>query len=78
MNITLDAGTLAILITIIFQTGGMIWWASNVTARIKHLEHQSDAYGDIGGRLSSLESSIKAISLTMDRMYKELQMKVDK
>lgn len=78
MNVVLDVGTIAILVTIIVQTSGMIWWASNVTTRIKHLEQQNSTNGDIGARISSLEVSVKSLSITLDRVYKELHQKVDK
>lgn len=78
MSVSVDIGTISILITIFLQTGGMIWWASNVTARIKHLENQSPTPGNIDARLASLEASVKALSLTLDRVYGELQQKVDK
>lgn len=76
--ITLDAETLSIIIILLVQTGGMVWWASSITTRIKHLEANSKNTEDVGARLASLEASVKALSITLDRVYQELQNKADK
>jgi len=52
---------IALIITIAVQTGGIIWWASDVNARVAQLERQAVAAGPQSERIIRLETQIEAI-----------------
>lgn len=62
----------AIIIAILVQTGGMVWWASNLTARVSTLEERQTeqrdqirdgarAGQDTSTSLARLEEAVKAL-----------------
>jgi hypothetical protein len=52
---------IALILSIVLQTGGIIWWASDVNARVSQLERQAVATGPQSERIIRLETQIEAI-----------------
>jgi hypothetical protein len=52
---------IALILTIAIQTGGFIWWASDVNARVAQLERQAVAAAPQPERIIRLETQIEAI-----------------
>jgi hypothetical protein len=52
---------IALIVTIAIQTAGIIWWASDVNARVSQLERQAVAAGPQSERIIRLETQIEAI-----------------
>lgn len=74
----IDVGIVSILVGLAVHASGTIWWASNITTRMKHLENQSAYTGEVRARLAAVEAALKAIGHTIDRLYNELHSKADK
>jgi len=52
---------LALILAIMIQTGGALWWASAVSERVNFLEKQLTMFGPQEGRLTRVEVKIEAI-----------------
>jgi hypothetical protein len=52
---------IALILTIAIQTGGLIWWASDVNARVAQLERQAAVAAPQPERIIRLETQIEAI-----------------
>jgi len=52
---------LALILTIVIQTVGIVWWASSLTERVAILEKKQDAAAPQGDRITRLEVNIEFI-----------------
>lgn len=52
---------LALILTIIIQTGAMLWWAASLSERVNNLERQQSASAPQADRLTRVEVKIEAI-----------------
>lgn len=52
---------LALIVTIVVQTGGLVWWASSLSERVNTLERQAVTSAPQGDRLTRVEVKIEAI-----------------
>jgi hypothetical protein len=52
---------IALIVTIAVQTAGIVWWASDVNARVAQLERQAVAAAPQPERIIRLETQIEAI-----------------
>ncbi len=52
---------IALIVTIVIQTGGMAWWASNLSTRVDLLEKQHTSITPNVERIVRLETQIEAI-----------------
>lgn len=51
----------AIIITILLQTGGVIWWGATATERLNALEHKVDLAAPQADRLTKVETRLEAV-----------------
>lgn len=52
---------LALILTIIVQTGGVVWWGASISARIDVLEKRADSAAPQGDRLTRVEVRLDAV-----------------
>jgi hypothetical protein len=52
---------LALIVTIIIQTAGLVWWASNLSERVNTLERRAEASAPQGDRLTRVEVKIESV-----------------
>lgn len=53
---------LALILTLLIQTAGALWWAANINARVIQLEIQASASAPQIERIVRLETKMDAIS----------------
>ena len=46
---------IAMIVAICLQTGGLVWWASNISERVNALERSRDSTAPQGDRLTRVE-----------------------
>lgn len=51
---------LALVITLLFQTGGAFWWASSLNSRVATLEDRMTASAPQGDRLTRVEVKVES------------------
>lgn len=51
----------ALIVTIVLQTGGIIWWAAGINARVDHLEKQFSGTITYGEKIIRLEENVIGI-----------------
>ena len=52
---------LALILTIVLQTGAMLWWAASLSERVNSLERQQSATAPQADRLTRVEVKIESI-----------------
>jgi hypothetical protein len=52
---------IALIVTIVLQTGGIVWWAASMSERISYLERRETATAPQADRLTRVEVQIEAI-----------------
>lgn len=52
---------LALILTIILQTGAMLWWAASLSERVNNLERTQTATAPQADRLTRVEVKIESI-----------------
>ncbi len=65
---------IALIVTIIVQTAGIVWWAANVDTRLAVIEKTDAAQGGYADRLTRLESAKEDVSRRLDR----IEVKIDR
>ena len=71
----------ALIITIVMQTIGIVWWAANLSARVDALEVRIREARDNQSRIVRLEANQAAVSRRMDRMldaFRRVEVKLDR
>lgn len=73
----MDSGVVAILIFMVCQSISAIWWASNITSRVKHLERQGqedhEENRDIPERIARIEVLIEANTKATAKVSDDIQ-----
>lgn len=70
---TAEAGALvALSITLLVHLAGTIWWAASLTKRVEHIEKWIVTNEHTGERLARLESSLEALSYSLERIERML------
>jgi hypothetical protein len=59
---------IALILAIILQTAGLVWWASSLSERVNSLERTRDANAPQGDRLTRVEVKIESIQTGIDRI----------
>lgn len=52
---------IALILAIILQTGGMVWWAASAAERLNALERRADAAAPYAERLARVETKIETV-----------------
>ena len=69
----IDLQTIILLVPIFIHIAASIWWASDITARIKHLERRADLSAPIEARMAAVEASLKSNAARMDQIGRSLE-----
>lgn len=51
---------LALVITLLIQTGGVVWWASSTNTRLQNLEAKMESTAPQGDRLTRVEARVES------------------
>jgi hypothetical protein len=52
---------IALILAILMQTGGMVWWAASASERINALERRAEMTAPQGDRLTRVETRLEAV-----------------
>ncbi len=52
---------IAMIMAIILQTGGMVWWAASASERLNALERKADASAPQAERLARVETNLESV-----------------
>jgi hypothetical protein len=52
---------LALIVTIVIQTGGLVWWASSLSERVNSLERRAEQTAPQADRLTRVEVKIESV-----------------
>ena len=52
---------IAMIMAIVFQTGGMVWWAASASERINALERKAEVAAPQAERLARVETNIESV-----------------
>ena len=52
---------IALIVTILLQTAGLVWWAASLTERVNTLERRADASAPQAERITRLEVNIETV-----------------
>lgn len=69
---------IALIVTLIVQTGGAVWWASSIASRVTNLEERVVTASDQPGRIIRLETQIENMTALMRRIEDKLDKALDK
>lgn len=64
---------LALIVTIIIQTAGLVWWASSLSERVNSLERSRDATAPQADRLTRVEVKIESIQSGVERIERMIR-----
>jgi hypothetical protein len=59
---------LALILTIVIQTAGLVWWASNLTERVNSLERTQEATAPQADRLTRVEVRLESVQSGIDEI----------
>lgn len=59
---------IALVVALLAQTGGFVWWAATLTIRVEQLEQSSAGISARADRLTRVETHVENIGATMRRM----------
>lgn len=59
---------LALILTIVIQTAGLVWWASSLSERVNSLEKSRDATAPQGDRLTRVEVKLENVQSGIDEI----------
>lgn len=65
----------AIILTLLLQTGGIIWWAASATERISNLEKRADMAAPQADRLTRVEVKLDGVTDAIGRVERLIQAK---
>lgn len=63
---------LALVITIIFQTAGIVWWAASISGRVGVLESTVLTRSDQSGRLIKVETQVDNLVKGQERIEQKM------
>lgn len=52
---------IAMIMAILFQTGGMIWWGATTSERVSNLERKADGVAPQAERLARVETKLETV-----------------
>ena len=59
---------LALIMTIIIQTAGLVWWASSLSERVNSLERSREATAPQADRLTRVEVKLEGVQSGIDEI----------
>lgn len=59
---------LAMILAIVLQTAGLVWWASSLSERVNVLEKRADASAPQGDRLTRVEVKLEGVQSGIDEI----------
>lgn len=59
---------LALILTIVIQTAGLVWWASSLSERVNSLERTRDMTAPQADRLTRVEVKVESIQQGVERI----------
>ncbi len=65
--------TVALLVTVLVQTAGVLLWAGAAAQRLDAVERKVDAGASVAERLARLEAELAAVRAQLDRMEQRLE-----
>ena len=65
---------LAMIVTIMVQTGTIIWWAAGISARLDQVERIQQSTAPQGDRLTRVETRLEAVQQGIERIERLVQM----
>jgi Tfp pilus assembly protein PilO len=68
---------IALVVTILIQTGGAVWWLSSINSRVSNLEEKVGAVSSQPERLVRLETQMDAMRDSMLRIERKLDRLID-
>lgn len=68
---------IALVLTILIQTGGAVWWLATLNSRVSNLEEKLGAVASQPERLVRVETQVEALTKTMDRIERKLDRALD-
>lgn len=68
----------ALILSIVIQTAGIIWWASSITARVDALERSLADSRNLPERIARVEGFLTSINDTLSRIDRKLDQRGDK
>ena len=73
---------IAVLVALLLQTSGIVWWASSITSRVDMLEKSTSSWQasreKIPERVTRVEVSLESINASLLRIERKLDNEVDK
>ena len=63
---------LALILAILLQTGGALWWAASISQRVLVLEQSRLTAGDLPGRIIKVETQLESVNSTVQRVEDKL------
>lgn len=65
---------LALIITLMVQTGGAIWWAATISGRVNQLEKSQQRSDDekLGERMKVVEVLVQQVAASTDRIERQV------
>lgn len=68
---------IALVLAIMVQSAGMVWWGATLSARVATLEEKSVAGSGQPERLVKVETQVEGLTKTMDRIERKLDRALD-
>ena len=64
---------IALIITLLIQTFGIVWWGATLTARVSNLEQTAIAASTQPERLARVETKLEGVQETLTRVDEKLE-----
>lgn len=68
---------IALVLTILIQTAGAVWWLSSLNSRVTSLEEKIGSVASQPERLVRVETQVEQLTKTMDRIERKLDRALD-
>jgi hypothetical protein len=59
---------LALILALVLQTAGLVWWASSLSERVNTLERRAEATAPQGDRLTRVEVKLEGVQSGIDEI----------
>lgn len=69
----IDWGMVAVVVTLLVQTAGVVWWASTIDARVSRLEQDIKPLTDTSETVARLDERTASINDATDRIERRLE-----
>lgn len=64
---------IAVLVVLLLQFGGCVWWASDISARVSGVERKQTEYQALNARLQSMEIKLEGMGTDMRWIRQSLE-----